>query len=284
MGGRELTLSDSRCLPENEPRTKSPAGAEIVRVFERNSILTPVVQLENPMKKHQKLILGLLIAVATMDVQAQRTSVSRDFPIYDNDGKPDLTIDPKRVASQMEIVDRLFEAGDCNVVEGSVGGTGYRRILRFDTVIMNCGDGDLVVGDRSDPDNPYAEWFEFSPCHGHFHLHGFANYSLVDGAGNIAAEGHKQGFCMEDSFKYDGGKSHGFNCEFQGITSGWGDWYYKQLDGQFIDITGVTAGDYLVRVEINASGTFDEGEDRYPNVVEVPIKVPDPRNKVTVVP
>ena len=27
---------------------------------------------------------------------AQRTSVARDFPIYDNGGKPDLAVDPQR--------------------------------------------------------------------------------------------------------------------------------------------------------------------------------------------
>jgi hypothetical protein len=33
-------------------------------------------------------------------------------------------------------------------------------------------------------------------------------------------------------------------------------------------------------VDINMSGTFDEGENRYPNVIEAPIHVPDPRKKV----
>lgn len=69
---------------------------------------------------------------------------------------------------------------------------------------------------------------------------------------------------------------------FQGITSGWGDWYYKQLTGQWIDITGIPEGDYIARVTINAAGAFDEGENRYPNVVETSIHVPDPRNKVTI--
>ncbi|MSQ26893.1 MAG: hypothetical protein EXR51_01975 [Dehalococcoidia bacterium] len=99
----------------------------------------------------------------------------------------------------------------------------------------------------------------------------------------------KQGFCFEDSFKYDGEKSGGYNCGYQGITSGWGDWYYKQLGGQWIDITGVSEGDYIVRVTINLGSKkggktvpiFDEGSNRYPNVVETPIHVPDPRNKLT---
>ena len=222
-----------------------------------------------------------LVTVAGVSL-AQRTSVARDFPVYNNGGKPDLTVDPQRFVAQMEIVDRLFEADSCALAEGVVGAAGYRRILRFDTVVMNAGDGDLVVGDRSDPNNPYAAWFEFSACHGHYHIRGFSAYELLNPDGTIAAVGHKQGFCFEDSFKYDGGKSHGYLCSYQGITSGWGDWYYKQLTGQWIDITGVPEGDYVVRVTINAAGTFDEGTNRYPNVVAARIHVPDPRNKVAV--
>jgi hypothetical protein len=231
---------------------------------------------------------GLLIAViallvlVTPSALSQRTSVSRQFRVYDNGGKPDLLVDPQRFVSQMEIVDRDSTHDPCALEEGVVGGPGVRRLLRFDTVVMNSGDGDLVVGDRSDPDNPYAEWFEFAPCHGHFHIRDFSVYELLDQSGTLVVAGHKQGFCMEDSLKYDGGKSNGYNCGFQGITSGWGDWYFKQLTGQWIDITGVPEGDYIVRVSINTAGTFDEGENRYGNTVEAPIHIPDPRNKVTV--
>lgn len=234
--------------------------------------------------------IALVVLLVAVPAAAQRTSVSRDFPVYANGGKPDLTVDPQRFVSQMEIVDRFFdpEADACAFAEEVIGGAGYRRILRFDTVVMNSGDADLVVGDRSDPDNPYAEFFEFSPCHGHFHIEFFSEYQLLRLDRTIAAVGHKQGFCFTDSFKYDGGKSHGYNCEVQGITSGWADWYYKQLVGQWIDITGVPEGDYIVRVEIN-QGTkkgpiFDEGANLYPNIIEARIHVPDPRKKVTIVP
>jgi len=79
--------------------------------------------------------------------------------------------------------------------------------------------------------------------------------------------------------------------------------YYKQLVGQWIDITGVPEGDYIVRVSINTGGVFspqfadggsgaggadsnyvspifDEGQNRYPNVIQVPFRVPRPRRKV----
>ena len=217
---------------------------------------------------------------------AQRTSVARHFPIYENGGKPDLAVDPQRLVAQMEIVDRYFAPGDCAIAEEVVGGSGYRRLLRFDTVLMNRGDGDLVVGDREDPGNPYAEFFVFHQCHGHYHIKYFSIYELVTPQGDVVAAGTKQGFCFEDSFKYeDGGKSRGYDCHDQGITSGWGDWYYKQLVGQWIDITGVPAGDYTVRVSINTgqhSPIFDEGKNLYPNTIEVPVRIPEPRRKVTV--
>jgi hypothetical protein len=218
---------------------------------------------------------------------AQRTGVARDFPIYNNGGLPDLTVDPQRFENQMEIVDRVFSPDDCAIPEGVVGGPGVRRLLRFDTVLMNRGDGDLIVGDRSDPGNPYAGYFVFHSCHGHYHIRYFSIYELLTPDGQLVVAGTKQGFCFEDNFKYvDGGKSRGYDCEDQGITSGWGDWYYKQLVGQWIDITGVPEGDYIVRVSINTgldSAIFNEGQDRYPNVIEVPVRIPNPRKKVAAV-
>jgi len=231
-----------------------------------------------------KALFVVLIALFVLVPSAisQRTSVSRLFPVYDNGGKADLVVDPQRFVSQMEIVDRLFTEGDCALEEGAVGAIGMRRILRFDTVVMNSGDGDLVVGDRSDPANPFAEFFEFAPCHGHFHIRDFSVYELLNVDRTLVLAAHKQGFCFEDSLKYDGGKARGFDCAFQGITSGWGDWYFKQLTGQWIDITGVPAGDYIVRVRINTVNMFDEGQNRYTNAVETSIRIPDPRNKVKV--
>ena len=58
----------------------------------------------------------------------------------------------------------------------------------------------------------------------------------------------------------------------------------KPLVGQWIDITGVPEGDYVVRVTINVGKIFDEGKNRYPNVIYAQIHVPDPRKKVTVAP
>jgi Lysyl oxidase len=243
------------------------------------------------MRYSRRMLLCFLTASAALLVPgvgtAQRTSVARDFPVYDNGGKPDMVMDPQRFAAQMEIVDRYFEPSDCAIAEEVVGGSGYRRLLRFDTVLMNRGDGDLVVGDRSDPNNPYAPYFVFHECHGHYHIKHFSTYELLTPDGAVVVAGTKQGFCFEDSFKYeDGGKSAGYDCHDQGITSGWGDWYYKQLVGQWIDITGIPEGTYIVRVRLNTGDSaplFDEGANRYPNSMQVFVNVPSPRKKVAII-
>ena len=200
----------------------------------------------------RKVIVITMLALVLVPSAAvsQRT---RQFPVYDNSGKPDLVVDPQRFVSRMEIVDRLFTEGSCAIEEAAVGGTGYRRLVRFDTVVMNSGDGNLMVADRSDPNNPYASAYEFAACHGHHHIRGFSVYELLNKDRTVVVAGNKQGFCSEDSLK-----------------RGW------------IDITGVPEGDYIVRVTINAAGTFDEGQNRYTNQLETSIHVPNPRKKVAV--
>ena len=110
------------------------------------------------------LMLAFLLVLMPVMASAQRSSVGGDFPIYDNGGKPDLTIDPKRFVSQMEIIDRYFDpiADQCVFDEFAVGAPGWRRLLRFDTVLINGGDGDLVVGDLGvhAANVHYSDWFE----------------------------------------------------------------------------------------------------------------------------
>ncbi len=106
----------------------------------------------------------------------------------------------------------------------------------------------------------------------------FSIYELVNLQGNVVVAGTKQGFCFEDSFKYeDGGKSNGYDCHNNGITSGWSDWYYNQLVGQWIDITGVRGGQFIVRVRLN-TGEFTPsprhvGAGAHPSTILMPVRM-----------
>ncbi len=58
------------------------------------------------MRYSRRILLCLLVASAALLVPAagtaQRTSVARDFPIYNNGGRPDIVMDPQRFTAQME--------------------------------------------------------------------------------------------------------------------------------------------------------------------------------------
>jgi len=189
----------------------------------------------------------------------------------------DVTVDRDAIVDSVDVVDRTFSASHCAFVEGAVGGTGVRRLLRFDTVVVNLGEEDVVLGDPAAPEPPFTTAdFIFSPCHGHYHFEGWASYELRDQSGALAAVGHKQAFCLLDTIPYLAGPSEDFDCDFQGISSGWGDIYVKDLDGQWVDITGVPEGDYDLVVTVNAGGKVLEATDIHPNRVTVPVHVPDP--------
>jgi len=225
--------------------------------------------------------IALVVVLLTMQPAVSFAQTKKNFPIYDNGGMPDLVIDGGRLLSTMDIVTRTFSDGACEFEEGSIiPGAGSHRLLRFDVAIANTGNGDLVVGDPTDASNEFAEWFVYALCHQHHHLTGFTDYQLLDRDGEVATRGHKQTFCLEDVVRYATGASHGYTCEHQGITSGWADVYTKYLSGQWIDITGLPAGEYTLRVVINASGTFDEGASaNRGNVFEATVRIPEPRGK-----
>lgn len=67
-----------------------------------------------------------------------------------------------------------------------------------------------------------------------------------------------------------------FDCDYQGLSSGWGDLYDRTLDGQWVDVTGVPAGDYVLVVEVNVAGKVVEADDRWPNEARVTVRLPDP--------
>ena len=163
-------------------------------------------------------------------------------------GLPDLTIDAARLQSSLEIKTSPFRTNDCAVAEGCVDGKGKRTLLRFDVATPNIGTADLVLGDPRSNTNI----FEFSPCHGHYHFTGYASYELLTTNDSSVITGRKQAFCLEDFARYSitAGPAK-FTCSYQGISVGWQDIYGSYLDCQWLDITGVLPGDYVLRVTIN---------------------------------
>ncbi len=193
----------------------------------------------------------------------------------DGDGckLPDLVVDDVAAQNSLDVQMVDATADPCLLDEACVSGPGLRRVLAFDTATSNIGAGDLAIGAPS-LDNPD---FEYSSCHDHFHFNGYATYDLLDGSGNVVAAGHKQSFCLRDDLRvmFDPSVRADplFSCDSQGLSRGWSDVYYASLPCQWVDVTGVPAGDYILRIRINpAKRIIESNYDN--NEILVPVTIP----------
>lgn len=202
--------------------------------------------------------------------------VSQTVPCTDPRGCPDMRADVNTM--RPSLATRVFSQNDCNVQEGStVAGT--RQVLRFTATWPNLGAGALIVGDPSQ----HPEWFYFSPCHGHYHFKTYGEYRVwtpenfaawdayrnshpdvsaddaLNNTGLTFTRTHKGGFCVID-IRNEGALLPGlfFDCTHQGVSPGWADEYSTGLDGQYVDVTGLPHGHYILEEEANAHRLFDE--------------------------
>lgn len=189
---------------------------------------------------------------------------------------PDLVFARERTQGDIWIDEIDVDESSCAALEGCVDGLGRRRLLRFGVGSANVGTEDLRLGDPAD----HPDLYEWSPCHEHYHLQGYADYSLrapLD-PDQIIAPGHKQAFCLVDTQPYwedDPAirQEALYSCASQGISRGWMDVYAATLDCQWIDITDVAAGDYTLRLHVNPAGVIPETTAAN-NITEVAVTVP----------
>lgn len=184
---------------------------------------------------------------------------------------PDLTIDADYLASTVRLTGLTVGADSCEMVEQCVGGTGLRSLLEFGLRTPNTGAGDLVLGNpRGNP------LFEFSSCHGHYHFKGYMGYRLLDASGRAVAEGVKQSFALMDVERLEGTPDtvpSRFNGSYQGISAGFADVYGAGLACQWLDVTDVPPGDYVLEATVNPDGVVEEST-RDNNQVRIPVTVP----------
>ncbi|HLU68971.1 MAG TPA: lysyl oxidase family protein [Kofleriaceae bacterium] len=182
---------------------------------------------------------------------------------------PDLAVMTSQMAATVVISEEGFSTDDCALSE-CLTQPGLRKLLRFATGAANLGTADLLLGDP-DPDLP--EW-EYDSCHMHYHYLNFADYALVSADDTVVALGHKQSFCLRDDQQViAGAPSQGYDCNYQGLSVGWADIYGASLDCQWVDITGVPPGDYLLRVELNPLRVIPESSYDN-NLALIPVTIP----------
>src|SRR6266404_5427998 len=154
-----------------------------------------------------------------------------------------------------------------DVAEGCAERTSNVDLLRFSATSSNIGSGDLFLGDPGCPSPCSAHPLEVcnnhdficSPAQGHTHPHytNYARYELLDPSNQVVVTGHKQGFCLRDSICANGQ----YTCYYQGISAGCSDVYYAGLGCQYIDVTGIPSGHYVLRVTLDPLSRVSESNE-----------------------
>jgi len=190
--------------------------------------------------------------------------------------KPDLMVVEADMRWSAHLGEQNFGPNHCALEEGVIGGVGRRKLLLFDATTANVGERDLYLGPPRLDGNAFFEW---SPCHGHFHYKGYAEYTLQNIKTKHKIKSQKVAFCLTDSAKCEPGSEcyvpgapiHGkYTCADQGLSRGYADVYPWTLDGQWFDVTDVPNGCYAMCVKANPKRVLCESDyDNNETCIEV---------------
>ncbi|XP_026565548.1 lysyl oxidase homolog 1 [Pseudonaja textilis] len=190
-------------------------------------------------------------------VNQGRMSVGSIYrPNQNGRGLPDLVPDPNYVQASTYVQRAHLYSLRCAAEEKCLASTAYtaeatdydvRVLLRFPQRVKNQGTADFL------PNRARHTW-EWHSCHQHYHsMDEFSHYDLLDATtGKKVAEGHKASFCLEDT-TCDFGNLKRYACtsHTQGLSPGCYDTYNADIDCQWIDITDVQPGNYILKVQVN---------------------------------
>jgi hypothetical protein len=201
-----------------------------------------------------------------------------------------LALSPVTAASAAS--PRLPDLGMAPLGDFVVDRSSGARLLRFTTEIVNVGAGPFIVsGRRSSPSGVMTvrqrlnyddgsvgtlrtqAVMEYSgDGHDHWHVRDLERYSLHRvGSTREVGRGAKVGFCFLDSHiyraslpgvppspVYSGCGSQASTAVDMGLSVGWGDVYPWYLAFQWIDISGLPNGDYVIKAQADPHAVFTE--------------------------
>lgn len=184
---------------------------------------------------------------------------------YHQYGLPDLVADPYYIQASTYVQRVPMYNLRCASEENCLSSSAYRgdvrdydtrMLLRFPQRVKNQGTADFL------PSRPRYSW-EWHSCHQHYHsMDEFSHYDLLESSSQRrVAEGHKASFCLEDtSCDYGYHRRYACTSHRQGLSPGCYDTYNADIDCQWIDITDVKPGNYILKVSVNPNYHVPESD------------------------
>jgi Lysyl oxidase len=225
-------------------------------------------------------LLPALLAAAVIAVAAVLVSAAADAGSAGRARLPDLDqeLPTRLVVAQSGDEYRLgFRSAVRNIGAGPLIIDGHRPDAGTSTMVA-----DQIVeregGPRDELNGVGRLQFVVSPDHRHWHLLRFERYELRRQGSSVAlVEDRKTGFCLGDRYMVLGHRlgrraSHprfASRCGLEqtkllgireGISVGYGDDYSANLEGQYLPLTGLADGRYVLVNRVNTDGRIREAD------------------------
>jgi hypothetical protein len=222
------------------------------------------------------LVAALLAAGAALVVTSADAGSAGAPRLPDLDQEAPSELDVVRAGSPDQPEYRLgFRSAVRNVGDGPLIIDGHRPDLDRDTMVA-----DQVVehdgGPREQVRGVGSLQYVVSPDHRHWHLLRFERYELRRSGSAVAlVEDRKTGFCLGDRYTATGPRRanrapdpvYTSRCGLErsrllgireGISAGYGDDYAAHLEGQYLPLTGVPDGRYVLVHRVNSDRRIRE--------------------------